>query len=62
MGKTKHADKDKSMVEDEGDENKLSWETLVARVGPIANPMASRKLTKKIYKVIKKGMAYMSDN
>ncbi|XP_071480666.1 H/ACA ribonucleoprotein complex subunit 2-like protein [Diadema antillarum] len=32
----------------------LSYDELVSRVSPIANPMASRKLTKKLYKVIKK--------
>ncbi|ESO04566.1 hypothetical protein HELRODRAFT_78950 [Helobdella robusta] len=33
---------------------KVDWDELVNRCQIIANPLASRKLTKKIYKVIKK--------
>ena len=36
-------------------EEKESWDVLVTRINQIASPLASRKLTKKVYKVIKKG-------
>lgn len=39
----------------EVEEPTTSYEELVSRVSPIANPLASRKLTKKLYKTIKKG-------
>ncbi|XP_071828449.1 H/ACA ribonucleoprotein complex subunit 2-like protein [Apostichopus japonicus] len=38
----------------EVEEPTTSYEELVSRVSPIANPLASRKLTKKLYKTIKK--------
>ena len=53
MGKEKK-EKRKSEAGEDGDKEGR-WDLLVGRVGPIANPMASRKLTKKLYKVIKKG-------
>lgn len=37
-------------------EGKSSYEELLNHVSIIAKPMASRKLTKKIYKMLKKGM------
>ncbi|KAI0239607.1 H/ACA ribonucleoprotein complex subunit 2-like protein [Lamellibrachia satsuma] len=40
---------DESFVDKEG-----RWEELVQRVTPIAKPLASRKQTKKLYKIIKK--------
>eukprot|EP00051_Salpingoeca_urceolata_P026880 m.479121 g.479121 ORF g.479121 m.479121 type:complete len:154 (+) comp21325_c0_seq1:61-522(+) len=55
MGK-KDKKADKSM--DEGDDDKggskLDYETLAARVSVISRPLASKKLTKKIYKTVKK--------
>ena len=42
---------DDSFVDKEG-----RWEELVQRVTTIAKPLASRKLTKKLYKIIKKGL------
>ncbi|XP_054765452.2 H/ACA ribonucleoprotein complex subunit 2-like protein [Lytechinus pictus] len=41
-------------ADDEAETQELTYDELVARVSPIANPLASRKLTKKLYKVIKK--------
>jgi len=32
------------------------WDEMVSQIEPIANPLASRKLTKRLYKVLKKGM------
>ena len=32
------------------------WEELVSQIEPIANPLAPRKLTKRLYKVLKKGV------
>lgn len=40
---------------EEAETQELSYDELVTRISPIANPLASRKLTKKLYKVIKKG-------
>lgn len=55
MGK-ENKEKRKSAV-DEDDMNKEErWDELVGQVGPIAKPLASRKLTKKIFKVVKKGI------
>jgi len=31
------------------------WEEMVSQIEPVANPLASRKLTKRLYKVLKKG-------
>lgn len=39
----------------EGEEPAVSYEELASRVSPIANPLAGRKLTKKLYKTIRKG-------
>ena len=38
----------------EGDKES-KWDDLVSRCQVIANPLASRKLTRKIYKIVKKG-------
>ena len=54
MGKEKK-EKRKSKGSEVEESKEDKWEELLSRVGPIANPLASRKLTKKIYKVIKKG-------
>jgi len=32
------------------------WDEMVSQIEPVANPLASRKLTKRLYKVLKKGM------
>lgn len=40
----------------EGSSEKSSYEELLNHVSIIAKPMASRKLTKRIYKLLKKGM------
>lgn len=44
---------DVSMKQEEGE---LTYEDKLKHVSIIANPMASKKLTKKCYKLIKKGM------
>ena len=54
MGKDKK-EKRKSVGDVEDIDKEDRWDELVGQVGPIANPLASRKLTKKLYKVIKKG-------
>ena len=54
MGKEKK-EKRKSEAGAEEEETGPSWEELLSRVGPIANPLASKKLSKKLYKCIKKG-------
>ena len=51
MGKK---DKRKSEGGEEG-EKEEKWDVLASRVSKIANPLASRKLTKRLYKLIKKG-------
>jgi len=33
-----------------------NWDEMVSQIEPIANPLASRKLTKRLYKVLKKGV------
>ncbi|XP_023257171.1 H/ACA ribonucleoprotein complex subunit 2-like protein [Seriola lalandi dorsalis] len=35
--------------------NEKSYQELIANVNPIAQPLASRKLSKKLYKCVKKG-------
>jgi H/ACA ribonucleoprotein complex subunit 2 len=48
-------EKDKSKSESgEGEDKETKWEDLIGNVNAIANPLASRRLTKKLYKVIKK--------
>lgn len=41
---------------DGGDNTELSYEEKLKYVNAISQPMASKKLTKKIYKCIRKGM------
>ena len=62
MAKSK--DKKKDAENGEGDENKddtkieeptLDYDELVKRVCAIAKPLAGRKLTKRLYKTVKKG-------
>ena len=53
MGKEK---KEKRKSESgEGEDKESHWADLLTHVTPIANPLASRKLAKKVYKCIKKG-------
>ena len=63
MGKHKHKDKDQEKEEVQSsaivkiepvDSEPATYEELVTLVSIIANPMASKKLTKKLYKVVKK--------
>ena len=57
MGKSKRDDKTKDDVDKES-----KWDEMLSQIEPIANPLASRKMTKKLYKVIKKGeWAIMQD-
>lgn len=42
-------------VKKEKDDDKQAYEELLNHVSVIAKPMASRKLTKKVYKLLKKG-------
>lgn len=37
--------------------NEKSYQELIANINPIAQPLASRKLSKKLYKCVKKGKA-----
>lgn len=60
MGKkTKHVVEDNAgevmETETESTNEKTSYEELLNHVSVIAKPMAGRKLTKKIYKLLKKG-------
>lgn len=49
MGKVKETS------QEENGDKESRWEQQVSQVEPIANPLASRKLTKRLFKVIKKG-------
>lgn len=54
---------DESVKEaDSGDVIEISYEEKLKYTNPIAKPMASKKLTKKIYKCIKKGKLFKSWN
>lgn len=52
MGKTKKLDE--STAED-GTDDKATYQEKIRFLSAISQPLASRKLTKKLYKVIKKG-------
>jgi len=41
---------------DESLSRESKWDEMVSQIEPIANPLASRKLTKRLYKVLKKGV------
>merc|ERR1712018_57794 len=61
MGKEKKEKKDKSFNESQiADENgeEMSYEDRLEFVSVIAKPMATKKLAKKLYKCIKKGMKH----
>ena len=55
MGKDKKEKRKSVCEEEDGADKEERWDELVSQVGPIANPLASRKLTKKLFKVVKKG-------
>ena len=40
----------------ESPSKKSKWDEMVSQIEPVANPLASRKLTKRLYKVLKKGV------
>lgn len=50
--------KEKTVEEETGGTEK-SYQELIANINPIANPLASRKLSKKLYKCVKKGIFYL---
>lgn len=48
----------KEKVSADGEEaagNEKSYQEMIANVNPIAQPLASKKLSKKLYKCVKKG-------
>ena len=47
--------KEKRKSEVDGESKEENWDLLLSRVGPIAKPLAPRKLAKRLYKVVKKG-------
>jgi len=54
MGKSKKENVEENDVEENGTKE-IKWDQLVSQVERIANPLASKKLTKRLYKIIKKG-------
>ncbi|XP_077992647.1 H/ACA ribonucleoprotein complex subunit 2-like protein [Glandiceps talaboti] len=52
MGKTPK--KDKEAREEEVESTERTYESLVTLVNPISSPLAGRKLTKRLYKTVKK--------
>lgn len=54
MGKKSVSEADNS-VASEGEKEELSYEEKLNFVNGIASPMASKKLCKKLFKIIKKG-------
>merc|ERR1711976_545832 len=56
MGKEKKEKRKSEGAEDVDKEE--TWNVLVSRVSAISNPLASRKLAKKLYKVIKKAQKH----
>lgn len=47
--------KEKTDGEEAADVTERSYHELIANVNPIAQPLASKKLSKKLYKCVKKG-------
>lgn len=47
--------KEKVDGEEAADVTEKSYQELIANVNPIAQPLASKKLSKKLYKCVKKG-------
>lgn len=60
MGKKSVSEADNSVVSEGEKENGLSYEEKLNYVSVIAKPMASKKLCKKLYKVIKKGKSLIA--
>lgn len=58
MGKEKK-EKRKSEGNDDSQNSKELWEEKLKHLNPISQPLASRKLMKKICKTIKKGKQYV---
>lgn len=54
MGKDKKR-KSEGGEEDEGDDKKEAWNAKIEHLNAIAKPLAPRKLSKRLYKAIKKG-------
>lgn len=52
--------KPKKEATEEGEANEVSYEDKLKNCNPIADPMAPKKLTKKIFKLIKKGIIKFS--
>ena len=58
MGKKDKKEKRRSEGAEEGDEDKsdkVSWEDKIRYLSPISQPLASKKLAKKLCKTVKKG-------
>jgi H/ACA ribonucleoprotein complex subunit 2 len=55
MAKTKDKNAKQEGEGENKDETRPDYEELASRVTVISKPLASRKLTKKVYKVVKKG-------
>ncbi|KAI8746479.1 H/ACA ribonucleoprotein complex subunit 2-like protein [Biomphalaria glabrata] len=63
MGKNRKSEADQTDDNDESvntTQTKLSWEDKVKYLSPIARPLASKRLTKKLYKVINKAKSQNS--
>ena len=57
MGKDKKEKRrSEAADEDEGKSDKVSWEDKIRYLSPISQPLASRKLAKKLCKTAKKGI------
>lgn len=57
--KVSHMELDESKTEEGADISGMSYEEKLQIVNSIAKPMAPKKLTKKIYKCIKKGKLFI---
>lgn len=58
MGKEKKEKRKSENLDESTVESKEVWEDKVRNLNGISKPLASRKLTKKLYKAIKKGTNY----
>jgi H/ACA ribonucleoprotein complex subunit 2 len=54
MVKVKKEKRDSEAPED-GEQEEQSWEEKTMYLSPVARPLASKKLTKRLYKTMKKG-------
>ena len=57
-----NGEKDESKDDSRIDEPTVDYDELVKRVCVIAKPLASRKLTKRLYKTVKKGERGLSSD